>query len=176
MKLVAGIALVAASVMLPGCNPTYISHDYDYDADFSQYQTFAWYEQTTMTEGTPRNVQESGLFEARIKRAVNEGMTGKGLRRVESDPDLLMVYHIGVQDITEIRTTGTGYGWDRNTRADQFQEGTFILDMLDAGTKRLVWRGIAEGVIDENPTPEKLEKEVNDMVKRLLDKYPPPEQ
>lgn len=176
MKLVAGVAVLVAGLLLPGCNPTYISHDYDSDADFSQYETFAWYEQTTMTEGTPRNVQQSSLLEARIKRAVNDGLAAKGLRLVESDPDLVLAYHVGVQDITEIRTTGTGYGWDRHTRADQFQEGTFFLDMMDAGTERLVWRGIAEGVIDENPTPEKINKEVNDMVSRLLDKYPPPKE
>jgi hypothetical protein len=129
-----------------------------------------------MTEGTPRSVQQSGLLEARIKRAVNDGLTAKGLRLVDSDPDLLLAYHIGVQDITEIRTTGSGYGWDRYTRADQFQEGTFVLDMIDAGTESLVWRGIAEGVIDENPTPEKMDKEVKDMVKRILDKYPPPKE
>jgi hypothetical protein len=174
MKLVAGIAVLFVGWVLAGCNPTYISHDYDPDADFSQYQTFAWYEQTTMTEGTPKNVQQSGLLEARIKKAVNDGLTAKGLRMVDSDPDLVLAYHIGVQDITEIRTTGSGYGWDRHTRADQFQEGTFFLDMMDASTERLVWRGIAEGVIDERPTPEKIDKDVKDMVKRLLDKYPPP--
>jgi hypothetical protein len=38
----------------------------------------------------------------------------------------------------------------------------------------LVWRGIAEGVLEENITPEKLDKSINDMIGKLLKKYPPP--
>jgi len=170
------IAALAAGAALTACNPTYIDHDYDMDADFSRFKTFAWLEQTTMTEGQPQAIQQSGLLEARIKRAVNEGMEGKGLRLVESDPDLIIAYHIGVKDYTEIRTTGTGWGFDRRTRADQFQEGTFILDLIDAGADQLVWRGIAEGVLEEFPSPEQMDREVNDMVKRLLAKYPPPQE
>jgi hypothetical protein len=166
---------LAVAVALTACNPTYIDHDYDVDADFSQFKTFAWLEQTTMTEGTPQAVQQSGLMEARIKRAVNDGLTGKGLQLVESDADLIVAYHIGVTDYTEIRTTGTGWGWDRNTRVDQFQEGTFILDLIDADADQLVWRGIAEGVLEEFPSPEQMERAANDLVKRLLAEYPPPQ-
>jgi len=76
--------------------------------------------------------------------------------------------------ITEIRRTGYGYGFENNVRTDHFQEGTFILDMVDAKTNKLVWRGIAEGVLEEYPTPEKLEKNAKDTVQKLLTKYPPP--
>ena len=165
---------IVMTLALTACNPTYIEHDYDRDADFSRFKTFAWLEQTTMTEGKPQAIQQSGLLEARIKRAVNEGLTSKGLRLVESEPDLVIAYHIGVQDYTEIRRTGSGWGFDRHTRVDQFQEGTFILDLIDAGVDKLVWRGIAEGVLDDYPSPEKMDREVNDMVSRLLNKYPPP--
>lgn len=167
--------VLAAATAAAACNPTYIEHDYDDAVDFSRFETFAWIEQKTMTEGRPRAVQQSGLLETRIKRAVNAELAGKGLQLVDTDPDLFIAYHIGVKDYTEIRTTGTGWGFDRNTRVDQFQEGTFILDLIDAGDDRLVWRGIAEGVLDEYPTPEKMDREVNDMVRRLLAKYPPPE-
>ena len=70
----------------------------------------------------------------------------------------------------------TGLGFDRNTRVDQFQEGTFILDLIDAEADQLVWRGIAEGVLEDYPTPEQMDREVNDMVKRILSKYPPPQE
>jgi len=174
MKTIVLGSMITLALVLAACNPTYIEHDYDRDADFGQFKTFAWLEQTTMTEGTPQAVQQSGLLEARIKRAVNEGLEQKGLRLVESEPDLIIAYHIGVQDYTEIRRTGTGWGFDRNTRVDQFQEGTFFLDLIDARQDKLVWRGIAEGVLDEYPSPEKMDREVKDMVNRLLKKYPPP--
>ena len=167
-----GIA-VALVLALPACNPTYIDHDYDPDVDFNRFRTFAWYEQTTMTEGTPQAIQQSGLLEARIQRAVTEGLEKKGLTLVENDPDLLIAYHIGVENITEIRTTGYGYGFSGHTRSDHFQEGTFILDLIDTSVDKLVWRGTAEGVLEERPTPEQMERDVNDTVKRLLLNYPP---
>jgi hypothetical protein len=167
-------SLVIASVCACG-NPTYISHDYDPDADFDRYRTFGWIDQSTM-ENRKQSMHMNPLVESRIQRAVNRGLSARGLTPDAENPDLLLVYHVGVQNITEIRRTGYGwrYGGD-NVRADQFQEGTFMLDMVDARTRRMVWRGIAEGVLEENPTPEKFDREVYEMVERLLRKYPPPE-
>lgn len=174
MKFIAGIAVLAAATLLSACNPTYVDHDYDTDADFSAYKTFDWMPQETMSEGKPQATQMSSLMETRIKRAVHDGMVGKGLAQAAADPDLLLAYHVGVDNITEIRRTGYGYGFENNVRTDHFQEGTFILDMIDAKTNKLVWRGIAEGVLEEYPSPEKLEKSAKDMVQKLLTKYPPP--
>jgi hypothetical protein len=168
-------AVLALVMLLAGCNPTYVDHDYDLDADFSAYETFAWLPQNTMSEGQPQATQQSSLMESRIKRIINEGLEAKGLRLDADSPDLVLVYHVGVQNITEIRRTGYTYGMGGNVRTDHFQEGTFILDMMDSQTKKLVWRGIAEGVLEENPTPQQLEKDVRDMVDKLLRKYPPPE-
>jgi hypothetical protein len=174
MKVFLGGAVLVVVMLLAGCNPTYVDHDYDLNADFTAYKTFAWLPQNTMTEGQPQTTQQSGLMENRIKRIVNEGLEAKGLRIDVDNPDLVLVYHIGVDNITEIRQTGYNYGMGGNVRTDHFQEGTFILDMMDSQTKNLVWRGIAEGVLDENPSPEKLEKDARDMVDKLLRKYPPP--
>jgi hypothetical protein len=178
--LTIGILLVLAGFAgCSGCNPTYISHDYDPDAEFGAYRTFGWIDQTTMEDNRQAMMNLNPLVESRIKRAVNEGLAAKGLVLDESDPDLLLMYHVGVQSVTEIRETGYGYGWGGygggNVRADQFEEGTFMLDMVDTASQQLVWRGIAEGVLEENPSPASLDKSVNDMITRLLQKFPPPE-
>lgn len=158
-----------------GCNPTYISHDYDVDTDFSRYRTYSWMPQEKMN--SEKSMHANPLVENRIKRAVAKNMSRKGFTPDAIYPDLLLVFHVGLQDITEISTTGYGYGYGfggGNTRVEQFQEGTFILDMVDSGTRKLVWRGIAEGVLEDNPTAKKLDKDVNDMIDRLLRKFPPP--
>jgi hypothetical protein len=165
---------VALGLALAACNPTYVDYDYDRNVDFSRFKTFEWMEQKATPEGKPKTYAQSGLLKARIERAVDDGLEAKGLRRVDTNPDLFVSYLMGVKNYTEIRRSGYGYGFGGNVRADQFQEGTLILDLIDAATNELVWRGIAEGVITENPSPEKLTKEVNDTVKKLLSKYPPP--
>ena len=55
----------------------------------------------------------------------------------------------------------------------QAGEGTLIIDMIDASTKQLVWRGSATGVLDENPSPEKVTQNVNNAVAAILAQYPP---
>ena len=38
-------------------------------------------------------------------------------------------------------------------------EGTFMLDMVDTDTHQMVSRGIAEGVLEDNQTAKKLDKD-----------------
>lgn len=173
MKRKAVLAVLFTGLVLAGCSPTYVEYDYDTDADFSAYRTFAWVSQESMSERAPQAIQMSSLMDSRIKRAVKDGMEAKGLEEASENPDLLLAYYVGVDNVTEIRRTGYGYGFEDNVRTDHFQEGTFILDMIDAKTNQLVWRGIAEGVLEERPTPDKVEKNVRDTVKKLLKKYPP---
>ena len=55
----------------------------------------------------------------------------------------------------------------------QYEEGTLILDFVDADAKELIWRGTATKALDSNPTPEKIEKNIGNVVAKILAKFPP---
>jgi hypothetical protein len=45
--------------------------------------------------------------------------------------------------------------------------------MYDPATKQLVWRGVASKTLDPNAKPEKKEKNIGKVVKKLLKNFPP---
>jgi hypothetical protein len=49
------------------------------------------------------------------------------------------------------------------------------VDVLDAGTRELVWLAVADGKVDPSSTPEKQTKKFTKLAKKLLEKFPPPE-
>ena len=48
-----------------------------------------------------------------------------------------------------------------------------VLDVLDARTGELIWRGWATKSLDDNPTPETVQKYVKAAVEKILEKFPP---
>jgi hypothetical protein len=54
--------------------------------------------------------------------------------------------------------------------------GTLVVDVVDARTDELVWRGWAEGALWELPRPEQLDKYVAEVVAKLMKRFPPPGQ
>ena len=62
-----------------------VRFDYSHSTDFSAYQTYQWVDIGRVDAGEQ-------LLDQDIKRAVDVQLAGKGLRRVESDADLLVGY------------------------------------------------------------------------------------
>ena len=48
-----------------------------------------------------------------------------------------------------------------------------MLDVIHPTTKDLMWRGIAEAVVNPYSTPEKSEKKIREAVRRILERFPP---
>jgi hypothetical protein len=55
----------------------------------------------------------------------------------------------------------------------EYEEGTLVLDFVDADTKGLVWRGVATDALDAHATPEDRGKQIQEAVTKILAKYPP---
>ena len=62
---------------------------------------------------------------------------------------------------------------EQDVTVTQYTEGTLIIDVIEARSMELVWRASATGTVDPNPNPEKIEKKVDDIVKKMFSKYPP---
>jgi hypothetical protein len=174
MKTTRLLFLVLVAAVLAGCGSgLQINHDYDTQVNFRQIYLYQW---------TESNNQGGDLVAARIKNAVNNQLAQKGMTETTTNPDVYVMYHIGTKDKVDIQSYGYGYGgYGRyygaygggGVSTYNYTEGTLIIDMYDAESKQLVWRGSGTGVIDENPTPEKLTANVNSAVAAILSQYPP---
>src|SRR5436190_2265453 len=80
-----------------------VQFDYNRSANFSAYKTYNWIDYRQVDPGDQ-------LLDLDIKRAVDEQLAGKGLRRVETGGDLIVGYQAGVSQEKEFDSTGSG-GW-----------------------------------------------------------------
>jgi hypothetical protein len=177
LTVLVGIAALLAS----GCSSVSTSFDYDRETDFSRLNTFAWMP-TEQASGNAQQAQLSNdLFTQRLRRVVNRNLEGKGYSIDTEDPDFVIVYHTGVQDKVNVTNWGYTYGpywgpWGQSVDVHQYTEGTLIIDFIDWDTKNLVWRGTAQKALtSSNPSPDEVERRLQEIVDKLLKPFPPPE-
>ena len=167
-------------LLLAGCASSRIHREYDPSTDFAAYASFGWLPRPASSAETTPSILDSDLVRRRLESAVETELVRKGLQRSEA-PDLLVAVHPAVRDRVNVTDWGYGYGeagydWEeRDVEAYPYREGTLVLDLVDARTKQLVWRGTASTPLDETAaaSPEKLERELGAVVARLLEEYPP---
>ena len=165
-------------ILIAGCSTVYgVKYDYSTDTDFSKYKTYD-------LMPVPKTANMNEFVVARVKKAIEAELSAKGLKRSSQNPDFLIAEHLAKQDKVEINSWGYGYGpyggyWGGCWGLDQistyhFEEGTLILDFIDAGSKKLIWRGTAKSDLQGVDSPEKSEALINKAVQKILQKYPPP--
>jgi hypothetical protein len=146
-----------------------VKTDYDHNASFGQYKTFSWEKVQT----------RDPLLVDRIKGAVNGALAAKGWTQVESGADASVV----AMEITHNQQTlntfydGFGGGWrwggfgDATTTTETYQVGTLVVDLFDAKTKTLIWRGSSSDTLSNNA--DKNTKNLDKGVQKMFAHFPP---
>jgi hypothetical protein len=166
----AGIALLFASASFA----QQVKTDYDRSADFNKYRTYSWEKVQTQDQ----------LWVDRIKGAVNAALTAKGLTPVESGGDVAIVAIETTQDQQTLNTfyDGFGGGWrwrglggfgESTTTADNYKVGTLVVDLFEANTKTLIWRGSSIDTLSNKS--DKNIKNLDKGVQKMFDHFPPGE-
>jgi hypothetical protein len=142
-----------------------VSVNYNHDASFAQYHTYAW------GSNNANKIQNSILAQV-AQQDINTAMQGKGLQMVQEsqNPDLILTANGGMRQQTSysawgMRGIGGGMG---GITPEQSMEATMIVDLYDAKTQSLVWRGIAQNTLNNNgnKNQEMVEKAVEKMFKQ----------
>jgi len=161
-------------VMLGAAFAQLVKTDFDHQANFSEYKTYSW------QEIKPPN----SLWDARIKNAVDAQLAAKGWTQVDSGGDVAVVAIKTSQTQRTLQTFydgfGGGWGWrrfggggfgDSTTTEQDYKVGTLVVDLYDAKTKQLIWRGSAQDTLSDKA--EKNEKNLNKGVAKMFKKFPP---
>ena len=189
------IALLGLALLLSACETMPVSNDYNPSVDFAKFQTWAWKDPALQYQ--PNSLMlKSDLTEQRIMQAVSSGLDQRGLRPAAtgSKPDLLVQTYLIVANRQEQIVTNYGYGgpwggpwgyaggpWEgywgapmyNETRNVVYQVGTLQIDLIDAKDGKLVWRGSAEKIVDNSPTPAERNAAIHEAVNKILANYPP---
>jgi hypothetical protein len=142
-----------------------VSVNYNHQANFSQYHTYAW------GSNNKNQIQNSILAQV-AQQDINTAMQGKGLQMVQEsqNPDLILVATGGEREQTSysawgMRGIGGGMG---GISPEQNVEATMIVNLYDAKTQSLIWRGIAQNTLNNNgnKNQEMVQKAIQKMFKQ----------
>jgi hypothetical protein len=176
----------AIALLVCACSSTRIQTDFDRQADFSSYSTFAWY-QPAETEKSPTEGPNQ-LVDQRIRGAISQNLRAKGLEPSETnEADLLVTYYTSLNSQMHFHTTGWGYGYGwgwgpywghgygfwpgwTHTNVRTYHEGTVIIDIIDRGENQLVWRGVGTSVVGKKSHSE---EKIGQSMTRILEGFPP---
>jgi hypothetical protein len=172
---------LAALACLVACGPpsTQYRHDYDPGVDFAQLKTWNWAERTPSGDDDARVYNRVTM--GRVRTAIERNLRAKEFTRTEVDPHFLVAWHGAIQGgMSAVAISGHyGYGWGwyggggTRTFVNEWDEGTLLVDIVDAPSNQLIWRGVAAGTIDETRTPQEAQAFLDRAVARILVSFPP---
>lgn len=176
-------AVITVAVVLNACAGIPVSTDYDPSWQLPPTPVYAWMPHP-MNKVDP--MIDNDLVAARVYRAVDEQLAAKGLSMANNaaDANLLVTYHIGEEEKLDINTFHSSFGyypcwrcWGPGFESDvwvsQYTQGQLIIDLVDAKTKQLVWRGIASRRVPRFDSPQARDKYVRESVAAIFQKFPP---
>ena len=165
MTTAAGVLFFTASMF-----GQQVKTDYDRTADFTRYKTYSWEKVQT----------QDALWVDRIKSAVNADLAAKGWTEVPSGGDVAIVAIEMTRNQQSLNTfyDGFGGGWrwgggfgDSTTTVDTYKVGSLVVDLFDARTKNLIWRGSASDTLSDKS--DKNIKNLDEGVQKMFEHFPP---
>jgi hypothetical protein len=157
--------------------------------------TYNWIVPDMKTNQNP--MYASSFSRHRIQNAFDKALESKGLVRNTQHPDLLLQFHTYTQRVRKNYYGGGAYpvgaypvgaypmmGWGRFGWGYPFYggwgyggypysstgtDGTLILDVVDTKTGDIIWQKAISGDVSN---PNRLEKQINKGVKKLMKSFP----
>jgi hypothetical protein len=138
-----------------------VSVNYNHEASFSQYHTYAWGSNNT-------NAIKNSILAQVAQQDIEAAMQQKGFQKVQENasPDLVLTASGGEHESTSynawgMRGIGGGMG---GISPQQNVEATMVVSLYDTKQQSLVWRGIAENTLNNNGNKNQ------EMVKKAVEK------
>ena len=173
--------LVELLIPLQSCTRITVQSDYDHSIDFSKYNSFGWVPHQESEEKSHRGSkkgevdrQYKDLMNKRLESNVEKILIARGLAKTsEESADLLLSYQFGLKqkmDRIGFRSGGgRGGGISRSMRIP-VTEDNIVLEMMDRKTNQLVWRGWAQGELENIAKEPEI---IKDSVEKFLGDFPP---
>jgi hypothetical protein len=175
------IAILLVSVIR--CGPSVkVSADFDRSVNFRQYKTFRLYKAENMSDAV------SSLNRERISKAIISEMVKRGYQEQPDTADLLINPVAILKDRVAVSSNtdfygygslyrpyywGTGAGFTGTTtyNVQEYKDGSLIIDIIAANTRKLVWQGVGNSEIDK-PLKDP-DTQIPNAVSAIMAKFPP---
>ena len=161
-------------VLLMSCSTSKVITDYDNTANFPSLRTYAFYEDVG-----------KGLNELDVKRVtsiMNTELSKLGIQPSEN-PDFFINIISKTTEVTNNNSIGIGVGSGGRNGGFGISGGIpiggkklneeFIVEFVNSKNDTLFWEAILNSKINEKRKPEEKELHFQEIIKKILEKYPP---
>lgn len=160
-----------------------VKSDRNTQLDFTQIKTYAW---LAPGDSVLNRYRHDKLYCGAITLAANQELASRGLKMSTENPDAILMFYTGVEEITKysqsptlsvgVGVAGPGYyvaGYapvaGGEITATTVEDGTLKFVMYDTGTKKIIWTGM---VSKQFKMSDDIEKIVMDYTVKIFKKYP----
>lgn len=162
------VIVIFSILLLSASCSDQIWSDYDTGVDRKEFETYMMYVHDTEYE-----LGVNPINKIRIENAVKANLRDLGLKTSEN-PDLLVKYFVKLDQKEFIETCNNTYnefsgGEYCIERVVTYEEGTLVIDIIDASEDKIVWHGVVQGApIDRSRNPD---KKIKTVIRKLMKEF-----
>jgi uncharacterized protein DUF4136 len=178
------IGLTVSALLPASAVAQKVAYDYRHTENFRSLKTFAFRESKapeTTTEKT--TTYDSPFVIERTRAAIAQQLASRGMREDNEHPDAIVTARRTFKtEQVMYGPSGWGpygwgwYGWGWGYGGPWYSEdiikGTLIIDLEDAQTGQLLWRGLKESTVHPHAKPEDRNEDVYEHVAKIFRKFP----
>ena len=160
------LTFILAMLIMGACSGLKVTSDYDKSVDFSKYKSFEYYGWAEESDKILNRFDKE-----RIEAAFGDEFAKRNLKLVNEGGDMVVSLFVVVDQKTSTTAYtnhynmgGYGYGgwgWGyggmgMGSSTTHYSErdylvGTLVVDVFDKESKKLIWQGVGQKTVDENP-------------------------
>ncbi len=172
MRKLLGLWVIGAALALAGCGTSRIDAEVSYDtsADFVTDTSYQWVAQP-ITDYAPGNVEIQESFLVTLKLHITDSLSAKGYE-VSDMPRFLVNYALGESQNVQVQSGIGGFGTGKYSDFNVVttKERVLVVDVLDARSRKSLWRGWAPFELETNQDQLTAAKNALDAI---LARFPP---
>jgi hypothetical protein len=174
-------ATALAMAILAGAGSAFAATHSDFTKSYplQTLKTFAFKQQHRISRDPLAN---NDIWANDVRQAIRSDLRDHGIvEATNGNPDFYVAFYVGLKDRYDVNYMGYGlpvvhrgfrtgwWGWPRgyDVWAVPYTESTVIVDVIDAHTNQLVWRGYDTGTLDTKNPDKTLTKAVDHVLSRF---------
>lgn len=173
------VALAVALMISSGSAMAATHSDFTKSFPLQTLKTFAFKDQRRISRDPLAN---NDIWANDVRQAIRTELQAKGMTEAANGKaDFYLAFYVGLKDRYDLNYIGYGmpmyrrgfrrgwWGWPGayDAWAVPYTESTVIVDVIDAHTNQLVWRGYDTGTLDTKHPDKTLAKAVDHVVDRF---------
>jgi hypothetical protein len=189
MSKLGWVSCVCAALLIAGCaTKPRVATDFEDSYNFAALKTFAVKE---TKPDTKENLLISPFTLSHIHSLLGVELAKRYQAAVaDAAPDFYVSYHVIMEEKIDPRSYDDMYGsgfWGMGYRypsamfyhpglggtVDVYNQGSLIIDMIDAKTQQPIWRGVSEKRLNKRLTPQEQRKILASAVMETIAQFPP---